>query len=299
MLILVGSLGIVAWITLRFRDVQWASTALVALLHDVLVVVGVFAILGTFFRVEIDALFVTAMLTVIGFSVHDTIVVFDRVRENGIATPASRSRPSSTTPSCRRSAGRSTPPDRGHHADRAAALRWRGDPLLRPRAAHRHRLGDVLVDLQRQPAPRRLARVGRPPAGASDDHPRAASPAAGVLRRGDAAGRWSPRCSAPWHPDAMIEPRYRWTARRARSRSDAGLDGGGRARHRPPGGGHPGRPWPVVAADDSPPTSTLRSAGLHDPRLLPDADALRRRVARARRRSASGSSSSATSMPTA
>jgi preprotein translocase SecF subunit len=54
----------------------------VALLHDVLVVVGVFAILGLTFGTEIDALFVTAMLTVIGFSVHDTIVVFDRVREN-------------------------------------------------------------------------------------------------------------------------------------------------------------------------------------------------------------------------
>jgi len=81
-LILVGSIGILIWITLRFHDVKFGVTALVALLHDVLVVVGVFAILGTFFRVEIDALFVTAMLTVIGFSVHDTIVVFDRVREN-------------------------------------------------------------------------------------------------------------------------------------------------------------------------------------------------------------------------
>ena len=81
-LILVGSLGILLWITFRFHDVKFGAAALVALLHDVLVVVGVFAILGTFFRVEIDALFVTAMLTVIGFSVHDTIVVFDRVREN-------------------------------------------------------------------------------------------------------------------------------------------------------------------------------------------------------------------------
>jgi preprotein translocase subunit SecF len=81
-LILVGSLGIVAWITFRFHDVKFGVAALIALLHDVLVVVGVFAILGTFFRVEIDALFVTAMLTVIGFSVHDTIVVFDRIREN-------------------------------------------------------------------------------------------------------------------------------------------------------------------------------------------------------------------------
>jgi preprotein translocase SecF subunit len=81
-LIVVGSLGIVTWITYRFRDVKFGVTALVSLLHDVIVVVGSFAILGTFFHVEIDALFVTAMLTVIGFSVHDTIVVFDRVREN-------------------------------------------------------------------------------------------------------------------------------------------------------------------------------------------------------------------------
>jgi preprotein translocase subunit SecF len=81
-LIVVGSLGIVGWITYRFRDVKFGVTALVSLLHDVVVVVGTFAILGTFFHVEIDALFVTAMLTVIGFSVHDTIVVFDRIREN-------------------------------------------------------------------------------------------------------------------------------------------------------------------------------------------------------------------------
>jgi preprotein translocase subunit SecF len=81
-LIAVGSLGIVAWITYRFRDVKFGVTALVSLVHDVIVVVGAFAILGTFFHVEIDALFVTAMLTVIGFSVHDTIVVFDRIREN-------------------------------------------------------------------------------------------------------------------------------------------------------------------------------------------------------------------------
>ena len=81
-LILVGSLGILLWITYRFHDVKFGVTALVALVHDVIVVVGIFAILGTFFHVEIDALFVTAMLTVIGFSVHDTIVVFDRIREN-------------------------------------------------------------------------------------------------------------------------------------------------------------------------------------------------------------------------
>jgi preprotein translocase subunit SecF len=81
-LIVVGSIGIMVWITYRFRDWKFGVTALIALVHDVIVVVGAFAILGTFFHVEIDALFVTAMLTVIGFSVHDTIVVFDRVREN-------------------------------------------------------------------------------------------------------------------------------------------------------------------------------------------------------------------------
>jgi len=82
LLILAGSAGILAWITVRFHDVRMGVAALVALLHDVIVVVGVFAILGTFFGVQIDALFVTAMLTIIGFSVHDTIVVFDRIREN-------------------------------------------------------------------------------------------------------------------------------------------------------------------------------------------------------------------------
>jgi preprotein translocase subunit SecF len=81
-LIIVGSMGILIWITYRFRDVKFGITALASLIHDVIVVVGMFAILGTFLNVEIDALFVTAMLTVIGFSVHDTIVVFDRVREN-------------------------------------------------------------------------------------------------------------------------------------------------------------------------------------------------------------------------
>ena len=81
-LILVGSLGILGWITVRFHDVKMGVTALVALVHDVIVVVGAFAILGTFTGLQIDALFVTAMLTVIGFSVHDTIVVYDRVREN-------------------------------------------------------------------------------------------------------------------------------------------------------------------------------------------------------------------------
>lgn len=84
LLILMGALGIMLWITYRFRDFRMGAVALVSLLHDVIVVVGVFAILGTIVGLQVDALFVTAMLTVIGFSVHDTIVVFDRVRENRV-----------------------------------------------------------------------------------------------------------------------------------------------------------------------------------------------------------------------
>ena len=85
----VASLVIVLYITYSFRKVpkplsswRFGVAAVLALIHDVLVVVGVFAILGRFLGVEIDTLFVTALLTVIGFSVHDTIVVFDRIREN-------------------------------------------------------------------------------------------------------------------------------------------------------------------------------------------------------------------------
>ena len=81
-----AALVILVYLTLVFRKVpnsiRFGVCAIIALLHDVLVVMGIFAILGLFAGLEIDSLFVTAMLTVIGFSVHDTIVVFDRVREN-------------------------------------------------------------------------------------------------------------------------------------------------------------------------------------------------------------------------
>jgi preprotein translocase subunit SecF len=84
--VLLASLGILLYLWFAFRRVvgawRYGTAAVIALLHDALVVVGIFAILGELFNVEIDALFVTAMLTVIGFSVHDTIVVFDRIREN-------------------------------------------------------------------------------------------------------------------------------------------------------------------------------------------------------------------------
>ncbi len=82
-LIVIGELFILAYLWLRF-GFRFGTAAIVALLHDVILVVGTFAILGFFFGLEFDALFVTALLTIIGFSVHDTIVVFDRIRENRI-----------------------------------------------------------------------------------------------------------------------------------------------------------------------------------------------------------------------
>ena len=81
-----AALGILAYITYAFRGVshafRYGIAAIIAMLHDVAVVVGVEAILAHFLRWEVDSLFLTALLTVIGFSVHDTIVVFDRIREN-------------------------------------------------------------------------------------------------------------------------------------------------------------------------------------------------------------------------
>ena len=80
-IIAIGEVFILLYLWYRF-GFRFGTAAIVALLHDVIVVVGAFAILGYFLGIEFDALFVTAILTVVGFSVHDTIVVFDRIREN-------------------------------------------------------------------------------------------------------------------------------------------------------------------------------------------------------------------------
>jgi preprotein translocase subunit SecF len=84
--VFLASMGVLLYIAFAFRNTQnpalYGICAIVAMLHDVLVVLGIFSILGEVADVQIDALFVTALLTVIGFSVHDTIVVFDRIREN-------------------------------------------------------------------------------------------------------------------------------------------------------------------------------------------------------------------------
>ncbi len=84
-----AALAILCYIAFAFRKVgslalsfRFGASAIVALLHDVLVVLGLWAIFGHLFDFKVDSLFLTAVLTVIGFSVHDTIVVFDRIREN-------------------------------------------------------------------------------------------------------------------------------------------------------------------------------------------------------------------------
>jgi preprotein translocase subunit SecF len=81
-----ASLGILLYITYSFRRVEhslrYGVAAILALVHDVLIVLGAAAVFGRFLGWEVDALFLTAVLTVVGFSVHDTIVVFDRIREN-------------------------------------------------------------------------------------------------------------------------------------------------------------------------------------------------------------------------
>jgi len=84
--VVAASVIILLYISWAFRrlDKPWryGTCAIIALLHDVLVVVGLWSIFGKVFGFEVDALFVTGVLTVVGFSVHDTVVVFDRIREN-------------------------------------------------------------------------------------------------------------------------------------------------------------------------------------------------------------------------
>jgi preprotein translocase subunit SecF len=84
--VIVATVGILLYITWAFRrlvrPLRFGVCAIVALVHDVLVVLGIFALLGGIMGIEIDAMFITGALTVIGYSVHDTIVVFDRIREN-------------------------------------------------------------------------------------------------------------------------------------------------------------------------------------------------------------------------
>ena len=86
--VVLASIAIILYLTFRFAigglaaGLKYGTCAVIALIHDAAFIIGLFAILGKYRGWEVDSLFVTAVLTVIGFSVHDTIVVFDRIREN-------------------------------------------------------------------------------------------------------------------------------------------------------------------------------------------------------------------------
>ncbi len=93
--VILASVGIIIYIAYAFRKVprplsswKFGTSAVIALIHDLLITTGIVALIGHFVPwMEIDALFVTALLTIMGFSVHDTIVVYDRLRENFIKNP--------------------------------------------------------------------------------------------------------------------------------------------------------------------------------------------------------------------
>jgi preprotein translocase subunit SecF len=106
----IASIAILGYIAFAFRNVpnplRYGVSAIVALLHDVVLVVGIFSILGKVFGTEINTFFITGVLTVVGFSVHDSIVVFDRIREN-VAAGRIRSFPDAVNHSLLQTMGRS------------------------------------------------------------------------------------------------------------------------------------------------------------------------------------------------
>ena len=89
--VLVASLFVMAYIMYAFRSMtksyKYAFSAIIALSHDVIIVLGIFVVLGIIINAQVNAIFIVGILTVIGYSVNDTIVIFDRVRENAILNP--------------------------------------------------------------------------------------------------------------------------------------------------------------------------------------------------------------------
>ena len=77
----ISAILILFWVAIQFKSIKFGVSATLATLHDSLILIGGFSLLGHFMNVEIDFLFVTAVLTILSFSVHDTIVVYDRIRE--------------------------------------------------------------------------------------------------------------------------------------------------------------------------------------------------------------------------
>ena len=84
--VIIAAVAMLLYITWAFRRMpkpfRWSTCAIIALIHDVLIVTGIFSILGKAANVEVDAMFITGLLTVVGYSINNTVVVFDRIREN-------------------------------------------------------------------------------------------------------------------------------------------------------------------------------------------------------------------------
>jgi len=78
----IASIAILLWVAYQFKSIMFGASAILAMFHDTFMLIGAFALLGHFFGAEVDFLFVTALLTTLSFSVHDTIVVYDRIRES-------------------------------------------------------------------------------------------------------------------------------------------------------------------------------------------------------------------------
>lgn len=79
--LIISSIGISIWVTMQFKKINYGASAILAMLHDSFILIGLFSWFGKFYGAQIDFLIVTAILTTLSFSVHDTIVVFDRIRE--------------------------------------------------------------------------------------------------------------------------------------------------------------------------------------------------------------------------
>ena len=79
--IILATSAIAAYVSYQFKEARYGVSAVLAMVHDSLILLGLFSLLGYFLQVEVDVLFVTALLTTLSFSVHDTIVVYDRIRE--------------------------------------------------------------------------------------------------------------------------------------------------------------------------------------------------------------------------
>ena len=79
--IAIASTAILLWVAYQFKSIKFGTSAILAMFHDSFILVGFFSLFGHFWQAEVGFLFITALLTTLSFSVHDTIVVYDRIRE--------------------------------------------------------------------------------------------------------------------------------------------------------------------------------------------------------------------------